>query len=430
MAYQSLPTFGDLQATGNLSALDDVLILQANGASGSIINVSGTWVGTIVVEGSNDRFTTNQNVTLWSPPVGFISTGVTTNGYYRLAAIAGFTQIRARMSAFTSGSATIVLSTSSGTATVAALSPNAASFKTSSSTNDGTGNAITSQVSGSQRALDIGIDVAGVQVDPRQIRTLTSADTVSVQALSVGGLTINGTVTANIGTTNGLALDTSVSGLVVTQGSATSGEKGPLVQGAVTTADPTYTTGQTSPLSITTRGRLRVDTSSSPADPSIAPTASSISDYVKALKVYTTVVSVNMASSGTDNPLLLLRNPSGSGKTMYLYKTSFGVAVANVFATFKLFSNPTITTNGSAVTPVSNSVGGGAPASTMLTNSLPTISSTGRAVGTYVIGQNVSSLASVEDFSVHVQPNNSVLITGNPGSNNRQAEVTIVWAEV
>lgn len=32
---------------------------------------------------------------------------------------------------------------------------------------DGSGNAITSQVSGSQRALDVGIDVAGVQVDPR-----------------------------------------------------------------------------------------------------------------------------------------------------------------------------------------------------------------------------------------------------------------------
>lgn len=45
---------------------------------------------------------------------------------------------------------------------------------------DGSGTAITSQVNGAQRALDVGIDVAGVQIDPRQIRALTSADVVSV----------------------------------------------------------------------------------------------------------------------------------------------------------------------------------------------------------------------------------------------------------
>lgn len=43
------------------------------------------------------------------------------------------------------------------------------------------------------------------------------------------------------------------------QASTTSGQKGPLAQGAVTTAAPTYTTGQTDPLSLTTAGSLRVD---------------------------------------------------------------------------------------------------------------------------------------------------------------------------
>lgn len=45
---------------------------------------------------------------------------------------------------------------------------------------DGLGNALTSQVSGAQRALDVGINVAGTQIDPRSIRALTSADVVSV----------------------------------------------------------------------------------------------------------------------------------------------------------------------------------------------------------------------------------------------------------
>lgn len=43
----------------------------------------------------------------------------------------------------------------------------------------------------------------------------------------------------------------------VGQGSTTSGQNGPLVQGAVTTASPTYTNGQTSPISLTPSGGLR-----------------------------------------------------------------------------------------------------------------------------------------------------------------------------
>lgn len=44
----------------------------------------------------------------------------------------------------------------------------------------------------------------------------------------------------------------------VAQGSTTSGQSGQLVQGAVTTAAPSYTTAQTSPLSLDTSGSLRV----------------------------------------------------------------------------------------------------------------------------------------------------------------------------
>lgn len=43
---------------------------------------------------------------------------------------------------------------------------------------DGAGNLITSQANGAQRALDVGINVGGVQVDPREIRALTSTDVV------------------------------------------------------------------------------------------------------------------------------------------------------------------------------------------------------------------------------------------------------------
>lgn len=85
--------------------------------------------------------------------------------------------------------------------------------------------------------------------------TVVGTGTFAVQAAQSGAWT----VTANIGTTNGLALDASVTSLQVTQGSTTSGQKGGLTLGAVTTAAPSYTTAQSSPLSLTPAGALRVD---------------------------------------------------------------------------------------------------------------------------------------------------------------------------
>lgn len=84
---------------------------------------------------------------------------------------------------------------------------------------------------------------------------------------------VSGTVTVNAGTnlnTSALALEsggnlasikTDVDNLNLSQGSTTSGQKGNLTLGATTTAAPTYTTAQSNPLSLTTAGALRTDSS-------------------------------------------------------------------------------------------------------------------------------------------------------------------------
>lgn len=60
---------------------------------------------------------------------------------------------------------------------------------------DGGGTAITSQANGAQQALDVGINVAGVQIDPRQIRALTNADVVTAEQ-GTSPWVISGTVAA------------------------------------------------------------------------------------------------------------------------------------------------------------------------------------------------------------------------------------------
>ena len=97
-----------------------------------------------------------------------------------------------------------------------------------------------------------------LRIDPTGTTTQPVSGTVTANA-GTGTFTVSGTVTANVGTTNGLAVDSSVNGILNAQASATSGEKGPLAQCAVTTSAPGYTTAQTDPLSCNTSGGLRVD---------------------------------------------------------------------------------------------------------------------------------------------------------------------------
>lgn len=97
------------------------------------------------------------------------------------------------------------------------------------------------------------------QYTPTPIKTKTNGDVVA-KIVDTAGTNVAGVDASNNLKTvvsNAFALDASVTGLQVSQGSTTSGEKGTLIQGAVTTAAPSYTTAQTSPLSLDTSGNLR-----------------------------------------------------------------------------------------------------------------------------------------------------------------------------
>lgn len=147
---------------------------------------------------------------------------------------------------------------------------------------DGSGNAITSQVNGAQRALDVGINVSGAQIDPRQIRALTSADIVTanqgtspwVENLAqVGGSAIalgQTTMVASLPVT----IASNQTALPVTQstspwitkdqadGSASGGTAGSfsLLAGAIYNSTPlTLTNGQQAGLQSDANGYLNVD---------------------------------------------------------------------------------------------------------------------------------------------------------------------------
>lgn len=84
----------------------------------------------------------------------------------------------------------------------------------------------------------------------------------------------------------------------VTQGSTTSGQLGPLVQGATTTAAPSYTTAKTNPLSLDTSGNLRV------IDLNLSlPQASTTSGQVGPLVQTATTTAAPTYTTAKTNPL-------------------------------------------------------------------------------------------------------------------------------
>ena len=142
----------------------------------------------------------------------------------------------------------------------------------------------------------------------------TAADEALVVTLSPNSPLPTGT--NNIGVTG------------VTQGSTTAGEHGDLVQGAVTTVFPVYTTATTQPLSLNTRGALRVepDFSSrslySGASGSIAITAAAPTDMItltgsatKTIRILQVELSTIQSGAGLNTWFLLVRSTANAGGT-------------------------------------------------------------------------------------------------------------------
>lgn len=88
---------------------------------------------------------------------------------------------------------------------------------------------------------------------------VSNGGTFAVQAAQSGTWNITN-ISGTVSLPTGASTETTLAKLTQAQGSTTSGQSGPLIQGAVTTGAPAYTTAQTSPLSLDTAGNLRTTT--------------------------------------------------------------------------------------------------------------------------------------------------------------------------
>lgn len=193
---------------------------------------------------------------------------------------------------------------------------------------DGSGNVVTSQVNGAQRALDVGVNVAGVQIDPRlsgqynsTLPTLTTGNFTAPQTDSSGRLLIvqptaallNATVVQ--GTPGATAwLTTDAANGSVTGGTA--GSKSELAGGQFNTSLPVLTTGQQAAMQLDSSGRLI-----------IRPLTDS--DRVSA------DMCIASASVSLTNPVPVYLTNSAPGTNVYYYNATASIAVAGTDSTSK-----------------------------------------------------------------------------------------------
>lgn len=207
---------------------------------------------------------------------------------------------------------------------------------------DGAGNDLTSQANGSQRALDVGIDVAGVQIDPRSIRTLTSADTVTV--VQPTGTNLHVVVDASALPTgaatsaNQTTIITDLAPLNYAQAAATSGQLGNLIFAAASSTAPSLTTGNSYPLSLDLAGSLRIlvaealptgSNTIGAVSQAGAPWSQNLTQVLGAAPSATNALASQIATSGAyvslSNPLPVILSSSSPGTIVNDYLASTAV---------------------------------------------------------------------------------------------------------
>lgn len=132
----------------------------------------------------------------------------------------------------------------------------------------------------------------------------------------------------------------------------------------------------------------------------------------------------------TELNALFLKNPNASGKTLVIRSLTFGNihTVNGSWVRLRVYSNPTTSANGSAVTAAALAVGSGATAVATPFNT-PTSSATGQLLYDATVYSGNSMVFS-SDNNLTIAANNTVMVTVVADAAGRSSNMTLIWNEV
>lgn len=145
-------------------------------------------------------------------------------------------------------------------------------------------------------------------------------------------------------------------------------------------------------------------------------------------KVFSTNWEVS-AIGTTEIPVVLFRNPSGSGKTVKLIRlTMSNLHTVSSFIRVRAYGSPTLLTDGTGLTELCTHVGQAGPAST--TFSSPTVIVNGTRFAQWVVPAFSSALIIPLDMLFILDANTEIILTGQADGTNRVLGGSLLWAEV
>lgn len=142
---------------------------------------------------------------------------------------------------------------------------------------------------------------------------------------------------------------------------------------------------------------------------------------------YTSYTDFNNISSG-EQDFFLMKNPAGSGKRLMITHLSFGVDSSSARSIIKVYSDPTITIDGTAIPVVNTYIRDSNPSSVVSCFKLPTISARGSALNLQILPANQPSRG-LNRFYL-VDPGHDILVTINNSIGNAATFAEAYWLEV
>lgn len=145
-------------------------------------------------------------------------------------------------------------------------------------------------------------------------------------------------------------------------------------------------------------------------------------------KVFSTNWEVS-AIGTTEIPIVLFRNPSGSGKTVRLIRlTLSNFHTVTSFIRVRAYAAPTVTSDGTGLTEACTHIG--QAAGVAVTFSSPTVSANGTRLAQWEVVAFNQALTIPLDLLILLDANTQLLITGQADGTNRILAGSLLWAEV
>lgn len=144
---------------------------------------------------------------------------------------------------------------------------------------------------------------------------------------------------------------------------------------------------------------------------------------------FSAAVALGSLGGTTEVPYLLFKNPAASGKSAFLYLRSHSILdTAAADAIFTYYSGPTITGNGTGVTPVNLRLNSSSPSSAMSVYKASTVSANGTFL--FDVACINSANPTVSNSLMIVDPGVNVLVTCKESSGSSLVSIQVCWYEI